>query len=214
MPEPEPETVAEPVEPVVEPAPAEPAVAVAQPEPEVPTDPVETAALPEPVETAPLAVPAARRRCLLRSRFSPSLSRLPQKRPRWSRRRPRPRPQKLPRSEEPATGSACSLDNLYNVMGFNENSNDLTTRVTDRLDQIIKDIGDETCTLQLTGYSSTQGDFATNALFAVERAQNVLRYLRENGLKYATATAVGAGETDQFGPAFSDNRRVVITVAP
>ena len=99
-------------------------------------------------------------------------------------------------------------------MGFNENSNDLTTRVTDRLDQIIKDIGDETCTLQLTGYSSTQGDFATNALFAVERAQNVLRYLRENGLKYATATAVGAGETDQFGPAFSDNRRVVITVAP
>jgi outer membrane protein OmpA-like peptidoglycan-associated protein len=100
------------------------------------------------------------------------------------------------------------------VLGFNENSNDLTTRVTDRLDQIIKDIGDEVCTLQLTGYSSTQGDFDTNALFAIERAQNVLRYLRESGLKYTSANALGAGETDQFGPAFSDNRRVVITVAP
>jgi hypothetical protein len=38
--------------------------------------------------------------------------------------------------------------------------------------------------------------------------------MRESGLKFITANAVGAGETDQFGPAFSDNRRVVITVTP
>src|SRR5690606_35572787 len=61
----------------------------------------------------------------------------------------------------------CSLDQIYNVIGFNENSNDLTPRLERRLDQIIGDIGDEQCRVLVTGYSSTQGDYATNALFAV-----------------------------------------------
>jgi outer membrane protein OmpA-like peptidoglycan-associated protein len=122
-------------------------------------------------------------------------------------------PVEVAEATEPSAPT-CALDNLYNVLGFNENSNDITPRVTERLDQIIRDIGDNVCTLQLTGYSSTQGDFATNTLFAVERAQNVLRYLRESGLRFVTANALGAGETDQFGPAFSDNRRVVIMVTP
>src|SRR5690606_37856012 len=104
---------------------------------------------------------------------------------------------------------ACSLDQIYNVIGFNENSNDLTARLEQRLDQIIGDIGMEKCRVQVTGYSSTQGDHATNALFAVERAQNVLRYLRENGMQFAKADATGAGATEKFGPDFSSNRRVV-----
>lgn len=108
----------------------------------------------------------------------------------------------------------CALDQIYNVVGFNENSNDLTPRLMKRLDQIIEDIGNERCRILVTGYSSRQGDFATNALFAVERAQNVLRYLRESGLRYQKATATGAGATDQFGPDFAANRRVVITVLP
>ena len=33
-------------------------------------------------------------------------------------------------------GSACTRDELYNVLGFNENSNDLTDRLKKRLDQI------------------------------------------------------------------------------
>jgi outer membrane protein OmpA-like peptidoglycan-associated protein len=66
----------------------------------------------------------------------------------------------------------------------------------------------------VTGYSDTQGTHATNALFAVERAQNVLAYLRENGLRYYKATAAGGGATTQFGDAPSANRRVVITVTP
>ncbi len=108
----------------------------------------------------------------------------------------------------------CSLDQLYNVIGFNENSNDLTPRLEERLDQIIEDIGDEKCRVQVTGYSSTQGSHATNALFAVERAQNVLAYLRTHGLQYEKATAAGGGGTTQFGEEFSANRRVVITVTP
>jgi outer membrane protein OmpA-like peptidoglycan-associated protein len=109
---------------------------------------------------------------------------------------------------------ACSRDELYNVIGFNENSNDLTPKLMERLDQIAKDIGAEKCTLLVTGYSSTQGDFATNALFAVERAQNVLNYLRTKGISYEEASAAGAGETTQFGELPSQNRRVVISVMP
>ena len=81
-------------------------------------------------------------------------------------------------------------------------------------DQIIEDIGNEKCRILVTGYSSTQGSHATNALFAVERAQNVLAYLRQNGLQYEKATAVGGGGTTQFGDDFAANRRVVITVTP
>ena len=36
----------------------------------------------------------------------------------------------------------CDLDQIYNVIGFNENSNDLTPKLTQRLDQIVADIGD------------------------------------------------------------------------
>jgi outer membrane protein OmpA-like peptidoglycan-associated protein len=108
----------------------------------------------------------------------------------------------------------CSRDEIYNVVGFNESSNDLTPRLQERLDQIIADIGDERCTLQITGYSRPRGDHATNALFAVERAQNVLSYLRSKGLQFRRATAAGAGATERFGERASDNRRVVITVLP
>lgn len=108
----------------------------------------------------------------------------------------------------------CQLDQIYNVIGFNPNSNDLTARLEKRLDQILEDIGNEKCTVRITGYSSTQGDYATNALFAVERAQNVLTYLKRKGMRYAKVSASGAGETSEFGPSFAANRRVVITVAP
>jgi outer membrane protein OmpA-like peptidoglycan-associated protein len=99
-------------------------------------------------------------------------------------------------------------------VGFNENSNDLTPKLMKRLDQIVAAIGPQQCTAIITGYSSTQGDYATNALFSVERAQNVLRYLRVQGVKFAEATATGVGETTQFGDDFNANRRVVITVRP
>ncbi len=108
----------------------------------------------------------------------------------------------------------CDIDELYNVVGFNENSNELTPKLLERLDQIAQDIGDRQCNVQVTGYSSRQGSYATNALFAVERAQNSLRYLQERGVKFVRASAAGVGATDQFGPDFRANRRVVITVTP
>jgi outer membrane protein OmpA-like peptidoglycan-associated protein len=112
------------------------------------------------------------------------------------------------------SNEGCALDQIYNVVGFNENSNELTPRLEARLDQIIEDIGNEKCRVLVTGYSSTQGSHATNALFAVERAQNVLFYLRQNGLQFEKVTAAGGGGTTQFGDDFASNRRVVITVTP
>ncbi|MDP1732322.1 MAG: OmpA family protein [Devosia sp.] len=129
---------------------------------------------------------------------------------------------KVPTAAEPretagATGDAegkCGLDQLYNVIGFNENSNELTPRLKERLDQIVADIGDHRCTVRVTGYSSTRGAHATNALFALERAQNVLRYLNRKGLSVVASSATGAGATSRFGELPSDNRRVVVTVRP
>ncbi|WP_417307705.1 OmpA family protein [Devosia sp.] len=110
--------------------------------------------------------------------------------------------------------TACTRDEIYNVVGFNENSNDLTPKLTARLDQIVADIGNESCRLLVTGYSSRQGDHATNALFAIERAQNVLGYLREKGVPFERATATGGGATEEFGESYAANRRVVIAVTP
>lgn len=111
-------------------------------------------------------------------------------------------------------GRTCDIDRLYNVVGFNENSNALTPKLTARLDQIAHDIGTRRCTVLLTGYSSKQGAFATSALFAVERAQQALKYLRDQGVRFIEASATGVGATDRFGPDPRANRRVVITVRP
>jgi outer membrane protein OmpA-like peptidoglycan-associated protein len=110
--------------------------------------------------------------------------------------------------------AACNRDELYNVIGFNENSNDLTPRLKTRLDQIIADIGTQKCKVLVTGYSSRQGSQATSALFAIERAQNVLAYLRAQGIAFDKATATGGGATEQFGEVPGANRRVVISVTP
>lgn len=120
----------------------------------------------------------------------------------------------LANAPEASSDGTCLRDELYNVVGFNENSNDLTPRLKARLDQIVEDIGEQKCRVLVTGFSSRQGDHATNALFAIERAQNVLAYLKQAGLSFDKATAAGGGATEQFGATFSANRRVVISVAP
>jgi outer membrane protein OmpA-like peptidoglycan-associated protein len=116
---------------------------------------------------------------------------------------------------DPEGGVAqCDLGQRYNVIGFNENSNALTPRLVHRLDQVVADLGDRHCKVEVTGYSSKHGVIASNALFAIERAQNSLHYLQEHGVKFAQAIATGGGATDQFGPDDSLNRRVVITITP
>jgi outer membrane protein OmpA-like peptidoglycan-associated protein len=115
---------------------------------------------------------------------------------------------------EASSMEVCDLDEKYNVIGFNSNSNELTPKLIERLNQVAADIGQRQCNVTVTGYSSKQGSIASNALFAIERAQNSLRYLQEKGVKFIKASATGVGATDEFGPDFASNRRVVITVTP
>jgi outer membrane protein OmpA-like peptidoglycan-associated protein len=116
---------------------------------------------------------------------------------------------------EPETGSpTCGLTQAFQITGFNENSNELTPNIAGQLDAVIKAIGTQKCAVRITGYSSTEGDYAHNALFSIERAQNTLRYLSDRGVKFRRYSANGVGETRQFGPAPSANRRVVVRVSP
>ena len=124
-------------------------------------------------------------------------------------------PQMAMLNQDPGGATAfCGLDQKYNVIGFNRNSNDLTPRLKARLDQVAADIGERKCALQLVGYASHEGDLASNALFAVERAQKALAYLRGRGVVFSDASATGVGATGQFGADPNANRRVVIIVTP
>jgi outer membrane protein OmpA-like peptidoglycan-associated protein len=82
------------------------------------------------------------------------------------------------------------------------------------LDMVAKAIGTQKCVVHVTGYSSTEGDYAHNALFSIERSQNALHYLAERGVKFRKYSANGVGETTQFGPNPAANRRVVVAVSP
>jgi len=113
-----------------------------------------------------------------------------------------------------AQTATCTLEKSFDVTGFGQNSNDLTPATNKQLDAIAEEIGAQTCSITLTGYSDTYGSYATNALFSVERAQNALKYLRDKGIKFEKAEATGVGETTKFGPSARANRRVVIAVTP
>jgi outer membrane protein OmpA-like peptidoglycan-associated protein len=108
----------------------------------------------------------------------------------------------------------CGLNRKFQITGFSRNSNELTPRVRRALDAVAKAIGTQKCVVHLTGYSSTEGDYAHNALFSIERSQKALRYLAEKGVKFRRFSANGVGETTQFGATPGANRRVVVTVSP
>ena len=108
----------------------------------------------------------------------------------------------------------CGLNQKFQILGFSQNSNALTPRARAALDGVVKAIGSQRCVVHLTGYSSTEGDYAHNALFSIERSQNALHYLAAQGVKFRKYSANGVGETTQFGPDPRANRRVVVTVSP
>lgn len=189
-------------------APAGPAVTaaatpIAAPLPTPPARPAEVVPVPKPATVAAVTGAAA----------GPAAS------PAEATARPAPAtPAKTAAAEanpDPEGGApGCGLSRSFHITGFSENSNQLTRRVTGQLDRVVEAIGAQRCTVRVTGYSSPEGDFAHNALFSIERAQNALRYLGDKGVKFRRFSANGVGETRQFGPGASANRRVVVTVSP
>ena len=108
----------------------------------------------------------------------------------------------------------CGLTQKFQVTGFTRNSNELTAAARKGLDAVVKAIGTQKCVVHLTGYSSTEGDVAHNALFSIERSQKALYYLANHGVQFRRYSANGVGETTQFGPTPDANRRVVVAVSP
>jgi outer membrane protein OmpA-like peptidoglycan-associated protein len=123
-------------------------------------------------------------------------------------------PQPVLRAALDGGSDGATCDEIYNVVGFNQNSNALTDRLTERLEQVIADLGSRRCHVTVTGYASHDGSLASNALFSLERAQNVLFYLERRGVVFLSASALGAGATEAFGDGFAANRRVVIAITP
>ncbi|KEQ04742.1 OmpA family protein [Pseudorhizobium pelagicum] len=75
-------------------------------------------------------------------------------------------------------------------------------------------LGQKNCQIKVVGYSSTVGSEAANKRLASQRAEVVADYLVSAGVSRDRVLTLGEGETEQFGPAQGDNRRVVVSSAP
>ncbi|MEQ1768514.1 MAG: OmpA family protein, partial [Devosia sp.] len=68
------------------------------------------------------------------------------------------------------------------------------------------------CDLSALGYADTGGPDDLNRTVSEARAQAVAKYLADKGAKFRSTFVVGKGETTEFGPSNSANRRVVVSL--
>ena len=66
--------------------------------------------------------------------------------------------------------------------------------------------------IQVNGYASVEGDANMNLALPQNRANAVRNYLVNQGVSSARVSAVGRGETSQFGSSYEPNRRVEMTI--
>lgn len=66
--------------------------------------------------------------------------------------------------------------------------------------------------IQVNGYASVEGDANMNLALSQNRANAVRNYLVNQGVSSARVSAVGRGETSQFGSSYEPNRRVEMTI--
>jgi len=93
-------------------------------------------------------------------------------------------------------------------------SNGLAT-INDAQRAVLAEVSEQkNCQITVVGYSSTVGSEAANKWLASQRAEVVADYLVSAGVSRDRVLTVGEGETEQFGPAQGDNRRVVVSSAP
>lgn len=99
---------------------------------------------------------------------------------------------------------AANLNDLPQVQ-FATSSADILPASFGDLDtasQLISEAGD--VELEIQGYTDTRGPADGNLQLSQDRADAVRRYLIDSGVDESSLTAVGFGETDQFGPGDSD----------
>ena len=67
-------------------------------------------------------------------------------------------------------------------------------------------------TVTANGYASMEGPASYNVDLSRRRAEAVKGYLVDKGVAAKRISVKGNGATDQFGPAYKDNRRVEVVV--
>ena len=67
-------------------------------------------------------------------------------------------------------------------------------------------------TVTANGYASMEGPASYNVDLSRRRAEAVKGYLVDEGVAANRISVKGNGATDQFGPAYKDNRRVEVVV--
>ena len=71
---------------------------------------------------------------------------------------------------------------------------------------------DENCSIRVEGFASPDGHARLNRERAGKRAQQVADHLHTLGVHKGLLQVIAFGETDQFGPDLSANRRVVVSM--
>ena len=66
--------------------------------------------------------------------------------------------------------------------------------------------------IQVNGYASVEGDANRNQQLSQRRASAVANYLVNRGISGNRISAIGRGETTQFGSSYEPNRRVEMTI--
>lgn len=98
----------------------------------------------------------------------------------------------------------------FTVTGFG-NATAAADSIADVVMKIKELSGDESCAIEITGYTSKVGPKSVNMALSEERAEWVKGELMSAGVDLSHTMVKGAGETSQFGNN-SSNRRVVISV--
>ena len=115
-------------------------------------------------------------------------------------------------------GKACKKgDVVYTatpaLFGFNSAklSVDDQAYLKEAADRLNADVNADK-TVTANGYASMEGAASYNVDLSRRRAEAVKGYLVEEGVAANRISVKGNGATDQFGPAYKDNRRVEVVV--
>ena len=108
----------------------------------------------------------------------------------------------------------CTFTSDIMVDGFTQNTVALSTSQTGRLNDLIKKVRNQQCSIRIIGYSDTVGPKDLNVQVSRDRAQAVADYLSEKGVTFSKYELTAFGPTKQFGPSSAANRVVELQISP